>query len=215
MKGDFGELAGFMKKLQKLPQATRDIAIKLAPKLSALVGETMAAQESPTGQEWPATKSGSPAFGGSSSLGYVLSRLVGKASIRTTVLYPLHFHQDGTRRVGRKRMRAIRQAILGGAGRKAAASIAVPRKRKDESEFAYQQRLAAIMARKAARAEAVKGAKMRADFAAEQARSASGWHDPPRPLIPDEGDAIPDRWNATIGDTAREVMKAAGAEEKR
>lgn len=214
LKGDFGELAGFLKKLQKLPGAGREIAIKLAPKTAALVGETMAAQTSPTGEPWPETKSGAPAFGGSSALGHVFSRLVGKSAVRTTVLYPLHFHQDGTRRVGRKRMAAIRKGILGAAGRLAVGLIKIPRKRKDESPFQYEQRVAAAMARKSARKEAVQGAKMRADFAAEQARAASGWHDPPRPMIPDEGDAIPDRWNDTIREVTSDVMRQYGAEER-
>ena len=205
LTGDFAALADFYTRLRKFSDVGRRVATELAPKVEGLVGEAFSSQSSPDGVAWPETKSGAPAFGGGDAGGRVLSRLVGKASVRTTVLYPLHFHQDGTHRVGRKRARAIRQKMLGAAG------IRVPAKRKNESPFAYQNRLAALMARKAARAEAVKGAKLHADFAVAQAREAGGWHDPPRPMIPDEGDDIPNRWVQVITDTARPILAEVGA----
>lgn len=211
MRGNFSELASFLQKLQKLPEASQKIARALAPKVAALVEQTVVAQTSPTGEPWPATKSGAPAFGGATALGHVFSRLAGKSTVRTTVLYPLHFHQDGTMRVGRKGGAKIRRAIVGAATRLVSVGIKVPKKKKGESEFAFQQRLAAIMARNAARREAVKGVKNQVDFAIQQARAAGGFHDPPRPLIPAEDDPIPPKWEKTISATAREVMAPLGA----
>ena len=213
LRGDPSAFAGFIKSIRKLPEASKEIARELSVKLSPLIGESFSAQASPEGAGWPATQTGAPAFLDSDPLGYVLSRVVG-TTVRTALLYPLSFHQEGTRAVGRKRMAAIRRGILGAAGQAAARAIKLPRKRADESEFAYQQRIAIGLARKAARKEAVQGAKMRADFAAEQARAASGWHDPPRPMIPEEGSAIPDSWDALIQATAREVMARYGATPK-
>jgi hypothetical protein len=212
LTGDLTALGGYLKKLQKLPEASREIAVALAPKVAGLVEETFSNQASPVGAPWPATKSGAAAFGGSAGLGYVFSRLRG-LSVVTSVLFPLHFHQDGTRTIGKKRMRAIRSKILGAAGKSAAKAIRVPKKAKGESDFAFQQRLAAMMARKAARKEAVEQHKKRADFAAEEAREASGYHDPPRPMLPEENDAPPDRWESTIRETAQSIMAKYGATE--
>lgn len=176
LRGDFAELAGFMRGLKKMNGASREIAIALAPKTSALVGETMQAQQGPNGEAWPPTKSGAPAFGGANALGYVLSRLSGKNSVRTTVLYPLHFHQDGTHAQGRK----------------------------------YQRKLRAKLRKEGYTKQGIKGAIA----AVDTARKAGGWHDPPRPLIPDEGQAIPPRWEDVIRATARDVMLKYGAEER-
>lgn len=215
LKGDFSELSGFLKKLQKLPDASREIAIKFAPRTAALVGETMAAQESPYGDPWTPTKSGAPAFGGASALGYVLTRLVGKNAVRTTVLYPLHFHQDGTHKVGRKRGRVIARKVLGGAlkslGLKAGGA---PRQKKGESDEAYARRLTAFNAQKELRKRAERELKGSAQAAVDAAREAGGWHDPPRPLIPDDAQGIPALWNDAIQEIARDVMGALGAEER-
>jgi hypothetical protein len=213
LRGDLAALGGYLKKLQKLPQASQRIAVALAPEVAELVRDVFVAQTSPAGDPWVATKSGAPAFAGSSAMGRVLSRLSGKTAVTTTVLYPLHFHQDGTHRVGRKRGAAIRKGIVGAAVRLATAGIKVPRKQKGESEYAYQQRLAAAIARKNARAEAVKSVKNRVAFAIQEARTAGGWHDPPRPMIPDEGDPIPETWMTPIREIARDVMAELGAEE--
>jgi hypothetical protein len=43
-------------------------------------------------------------------------------------------------------------------------------------------------------------------------RKAGAWHDPPRPMIPDDADGIPPVWERTIRDAAIEVMRGAGAE---
>lgn len=211
LTGDFAALADFYSRLRKSSDIGRRIATELAPKVEGLVGQTFAEQAGPNHEAWPPTQSGAPAFEGGDAGGRVLSRLAGKASIKTIVLYPLHFHQDGTHRVGKKRGAAIRRAITGKAGKLAAAGIKVPRKGKDESEFAYQQRLAAMMARAAARKEAVRGVQNQAAFAVAEARTAGGWHDPPRPMIPDEGDPIPDPWVTTIVDTARPILAEIGA----
>jgi hypothetical protein len=212
LKGDFSELSGFLKKLQKLPDASREIAVALAPKTAALVGETMAAQTGPNGEPWPATKSGSPAFGGSSALGYVLSRLSGKSTVRTTVLYPLHFHQDGTHKIGRKRGRKIASKYLGDVLKSLGFKGGMPRRRKGESDEAYAARVQKAQIARDNRARAVKELKSGAAAKVEEAREAGGWHDPPRPMIPDEGAAIPATWNDTIVETATEVMARYGAE---
>lgn len=210
LTGDFAALADFYGRLRKFSDTGRRVAQELAPKLEALVGRTFAEQAGPDHEPWPPTVSGAPAFGGGDAGGRVLSRLVGKSSVSTIVLYPLHFHQDGTHRVGRKSAAKIRKAITGQAGRLAVAGIKVPRKSKNESEFAYQQRLAIAMARKAARAEAVKGVRHQVAFAIETARAAGGWHDPPRPMIPDEGDPVPDPWVKEIVDTVRPILAEVG-----
>lgn len=217
--GDLKALGGYLKKLQKLPEATRDIAVKLAPKVASLVGETMSAQTSPAGAPWLPTKSGAPAFGGASSLGYVFSRVAGKSAVRTTVLYPLHFHQDGTRRIGRKRMRAIANSVIasyvGNVLKQQGLKMAAPRQRKGESDEAYARRVERFAVAKQTRKDARTMARRHGTEAAEAARTAGGWHDPPRPLIPDEGDPIPAKWIDAIRETAREVMVPLGAEERR
>lgn len=214
LTGGTQALAGFLRGIRKLPDAAKEIARELSPKVSELVGESFAAQASPTGQSWPATKSGEPAFGGSNALGYVLSRVVGK-SVRTTVLYPLHFHQDGTHAVGRKRGREIARQItagyVGSVLKQLGLKGSAPKRRKGESDEAYARRLEGYAAARTARSDAQKQAKRFASQAVEDARSAGGWHDPPRPMIPDEGDPIPASWMATIQATAAEVMARHGA----
>lgn len=212
LKGDLTALGGFAKKLQKLPEASAEIALALAPKVAGLVDETFAAQASPSGVSWTPTKSGEPAFAGGETAGRVLSRLVGKATVSTTLLYPLHFHQDGTHVVGRKRGAAIRRGFI--AGRVAVEMkrwAGAPRKRKNETEEQYQARLEYQDARKSARDDARSSAKKAANDAVAQARAAGGWHDPPRPMIPDEGDPIPDTWTAVILATAKPIMLRLGA----
>lgn len=211
LTGDFAALADFYTRLRKFSETGKRIATELAPKVEGLVGQTFAEQAGPNHEAWPATKSGAPAFGGGDAGGRVLSRLSGKSSVSTTLLYPLHFHQDGTHVVGKKRGAAIRRGITGAAGKLAVGAIKVPRKSKGESEFAYQQRLAAGMARRAARAEAVRAVRHQVAFAVLQARNASGWHDPPRPMIPGEGDPVPDPWVAVIVETARPILAEIGA----
>lgn len=215
LSGQFSELSGFMRRLQKFGDTSRRIAVELAPKTSALVGESFTAQASPEGVGWPATKSGAPAFGGGDPLGYVLSRVVGKSSVRTTVLFPLHFHQDGTHRIGRKRGRAIASKIVGGYARSVLAQHglkgAAPRQRKGESDAAFAARVERFARAKAVRKEAQFAAKKHATLAIAEARTAGGWHDPPRPMIPDEGDPIPSRWIETITETARPILAEIGA----
>lgn len=217
LRGDLTALGGFLKKLQKLPDASREIAVALGPVVGGLVEESFESQSSPVGAPWPATKSGEPAFGGSQGMGYVLSRLVGK-SIRTTVLYPLHFHQDGTKRVGRERGRAIASKITGGyvgaVLKQMGLAGGAPRRRKGESDEAYAARLERFTRAKQERRDAKAGAKRFADAAVSAAREAGGWHDPPRPIIPDEGDPIPVRWENPIREVARDVMAKYGATEK-
>lgn len=217
LSGGFAALNGFFRAIRKLPDAAKEIARELSPKVSELVGESFSSQASPTGQTWPATKSGAPAFGGSDALGYVLSRVVG-LSVRTTVLYPLHFHQDGTHAVGRKRGREIARKItagyVGSVLKQLGLKGSAPKRRKGESDEAYAHRLVAYSAARTARSDAQQQAKRHAAQAVEEAREAGGWHDPPRPMIPDEGDPIPASWMATIQATAAEVMARHGAESK-
>lgn len=218
LRGDLKALGGFLKKLQKLPDASREIAVALGPVVGSLVEESFQSQASPNGGSWPATKSGAPAFGGSEGMGYVLSRLVGKLSIRTTVLYPLHFHQDGTHRIGRKRGRKIASKItsayIGNVLKSLGMKGSAPKKRKGESDEAFAERVAKFQAVKQTRSDAKAGAKRRAAEAVEEARTAGGWHDPPRPMIPDEGDPIPVRWEMPIREAASDVMARFGATEK-
>ncbi len=215
LRGQFDELSGFMRRLQKFNDTSRRIAVELAPKTAALVGESFTAQASPEGVSWPATKSGEPAFGGGDALGYVLSRVSGKSSIRTTVLFPLHFHQDGTHRIGRKRGRALASKIVGGYARAVLAQHGLkgsaPRQRKGESDEAFHRRVEAFARAKQVRQEAKLSARKHAASAIAEARVAGGWHDPPRPMIPDEGDPIPSRWVETITETARPILAEIGA----
>jgi signal recognition particle subunit SEC65 len=219
LKGDMQAFAGFLVKLKKLTQASRDIATAFAPKVAGLVEESFSRQASPLGAPWPATKTGAAAFGGGEALGRVLSRVVGKATVRTTVLYPLHFHQDGTHKIGRKRGRAIASKIsgayVGSVLKQMGLKGSAPRQRKDESDAAYQRRVERFQQAKQVRSEAKGAAKKHAAAAVDEARAAGGWHDPPRPMIPDEGDTIPPTWEAQIREVAREVMKAGGATEVR
>mgnify|MGYP000886454205 CR=1 FL=1 len=210
-------LAAFEKKLAKLPEASQKIAIALAPKTSKLVGESFSSQASPVGAPWPATKSGAPAFGGSGAMGYVLSRLAGKLTVRTSVLYPLHFHQDGTHVVGKKRGRRIASKITGAYVGNVLKSLGLkgsaPRQRKGESDDAYKARVAKFTAAKQARTDARGAARRHASAAVQEARTAGGWHDPPRPMLPGEDDPPPPRWEETIRTTARDVMAQLGADE--
>lgn len=218
LRGDLTALGGFLRKLQKLPGASQEIARELAPVVSGLVGESFESQSSPVGAPWPATQTGAPAFGGSEALGYTLTRLAGKNAIRTTVLYPLHFHQDGTKKIGKLRGRKIASKItggyVGGVLRSLGLAGSAPRRRKNESDDAYAARLEKFAAAKRARTEAKGAAKRHAAAAVAEAREAGGVHDPARPMIPDEGDPIPIRWENPIRETARDVMARYGATER-
>jgi hypothetical protein len=211
LNGDFNALAAFHNRIKKLPEATRKIAIALSPKVEKLVDSTIAAAQTPYGEGWVPKKDGGQALAGSDSGGRVLVRIVGKATVRTAILYPFHFHDGGTHAIGRKRGAAIRRGIVGVAARLAIADIKVPRKRKDESEFAYQQRLATLIARRNARAEAVKSVKNRVAFAIQEARSKGGIHNPERQILPREEAGIPQAWTDTIRDEAVKVMSEGGA----
>jgi hypothetical protein len=215
LSGQFSELSGFLRRLQKFSEKSREIAIRLAPEVSELVHESFEMQASPEGVAWPRTKSGAPAFEGKAPMGHVLSRVVGKSSIRTTVLFPLHFHQDGTHRIGRKRGRAIASKITGGYARSVLAQHglkgAAPRQRKGESDAAFAARVERFARAKAVRKEAQLAAKKHAAAAIAEARTAGGWHDPPRPMIPGENDPIPARWVETITETARPILAEIGA----
>lgn len=218
LTGDFAALATFYGRLRKFSEASRKIAQAVSPKVEGLVNEGFAGQHGPNGEVWPPTKSGAPAFGGGDSGGRVLSRLVGKSSVRTTVLWPLHFHQDGTHRIGRKRGRAIAAKIMGGYAkavlRQHGLTGAGPRKRKGESDAAFAARVERFAKAKQMRQEARGSAKKHAAAAVEEARAAGGWHDPPRPMIPDENDAIPPTWIEVIGDAARPVLEEIGATQR-
>jgi hypothetical protein len=209
--GNFDALAAFHNRIKKLPEAARKIAIALSPKVEKLVDNTIATATTPYGEGWVPKKDGGQALAGSDSGGRVLVRLVGKATIRTAILYPYHFHDAGTHTIGRKRGAAIRRSIVGAAARLAVADIKVPRKRKDETEFAYQQRLATLIARRNARVEAVKGVKNQVSFAIQEARAAGGIHNPERQILPREEEGIPTTWSDTIRDEAVKVMAAGGA----
>lgn len=219
LSGDLQAIRGLSKKLEKLQTAPQAIARALSPRIAPLVTETFAAQAGPSGGAWPPTKSGAPAFVGSDASMRVLSRLTGKASVRTTVLFPLHFHQDGTHVVGRKRGRKIASkltdsyvgAVLSQQGMKGSA----PKRRKDESAEAFAHRLERYANVKATRSDARRAARGFAADAVAEARAAGGWHDPPRPMIPDEGDPIPGTWDAVIVKAARDVMATYGITEMR
>lgn len=111
LTGDTKALEAFGKRIRKLEGVPRVVAEKASPKISALVTASFGAQSSPYGAGWVPTKSGAPAFGGGNALGRVLVRLVGKATIRTSVLYPLHFHNAGTHTHGRKYQARMRKAL--------------------------------------------------------------------------------------------------------
>lgn len=175
ISGDFAALAGWYKRLAKLQDASKEIAQAVAPKVEGLVNDTFREQASPEGEAWTPTKSGAPAFGGSDSGGRVFARLVGKSTVRVSVLYPLHFHQDGTHTKGRKFQRAMRRSL-----------------RKE----GYSAR-------------GIRGIVDQFDIG----RRAGAYHDPPRPMIP-EGD-IPAKWADTITSTARPILAAAGATERK
>ena len=111
LSGDFNALAAFFSKLKKLDGVSRKIAIEASPKIEALVDATIAAAQSPYGVGWKPKKGGGQALAGSSSAGRVLVRLVGKSQIKTSVLYPYHFHDGGTFSGGRIAMRAVRKKL--------------------------------------------------------------------------------------------------------
>ncbi len=215
LTGDFNALAAFHNKIKSLKGVSREIALKVSPVIEPLVDASMAAGGDAYGAGWVPKKGGGQALAGSTTGGRVLVRLVGTATIRTSLLYPYHFHDGGTRRVGRKRMAAIRRAIVGSATRLATADIKVPKKKKGESPYAYNNRVAATMARAAARKEAVQGVKNRVSFAQQEARAAGGMHDPERPIIPREEQGIPSMWEKAIKAEAIAVMAKYGATEKR
>lgn len=219
LTGDFKALEAFEKRLGKLKDASRAIAERVSPKIATLVTSTFGAQSTPYGIGWIPTKSGAPAFGGGDAAGRVLVRLVGKNMIRTSVLYPLHFHNAGTHFIGRKRGAAISRRVtsgyVGAVLRQSGLRGGAPRQRKTESDEAYLQRLQAFAANKAVRAAAKGMAKKHAREAAEEARAAGGWHDPPRPMIPDDGDGIPRPWEDAIRVEARAVLADVCAQEKR
>lgn len=191
LKGDLQALRGFEKKLSKLKGASQEIARRVSPKIEPLVNESIGASATPYGDPWKPTKSGQPALSGAVSSGRVLVRLVGKSTIRTALLYPLHFHHGGTRTHGRRAQRKMRRDLeaemkvktLGAAGRVAA-------------------RLA--IKRKLGWFEAMRRAGM----------AGNVW-DPERPIIPSDAQGVPAPWGVVITGEAREVMREAGAVEKK
>lgn len=213
---DGGSLREFERRLRKLPEAQKSMARQIAPVCEKLANSTIEEQRSPFGEPWVATKTGVPAFLGSTTAGRILSRVVSDREVRTTVLYPLHFHQDGTHVVGRKRGASIKRGILsaysGAVLKQMGLSGSAPRKRKDESDAAYQARVAKWEHAKGIRKEARAQAKGHAAAAFEEARAAGGVHDPARPLIPDEGDPIPPTWDTEITARARVVLSWYGVE---
>lgn len=219
LKSDASALKAFEAKLRKLPEASKAIARAIAPTVQELANKTIADQAGPNGEDWPATKSGAAAFAGSSTAGRILARVVkdGRA-VRVTVLYPLHFHQEGTHTIGRKRSSAIRRNVLnaysGAVLKQMGLRAGAPRRRKDESDAAYQHRLERFEAAKQVRKDARSAAKKFATEAVDKAVAAGGIHDPKRPFIPEEDDALPVSWDKPIADKARVVMAWYGAEER-
>lgn len=207
--GDVRALEAFEKRLRKLSKASQEVARALQPRTAKLVQDTVRSQASPEGAPWPATKSGAPAFGGGDASGRVLSRLAGKLTVITTVLHPLHFHQEGTHAVGRKRGAAVKRAVISGYAsgvlRSMGLRASAPRQRKGESDEAYRGRMDHYATARAAKSEARKVARRHAEAAYQEARAAGGIHDPPRPMLPQEG-STPAAWVQTIERTAREVL---------
>lgn len=173
LQGDFSALAAFHNRLRKLSGATREIALTVSPQIEGLVNGSFAGQSTPYGESWTPTKSGAPAFGGGDSGGRVLVRLVGKATVKTSVLYPLHFHNQGTHAGGRKAQAKLRKKLRGEGYSRAG----------------------------------IKGVLQQLNAG----RKAGAWHDPPRPMIPDDAAGIPPEWSNTIRQAATAVLSKAGA----
>lgn len=217
LSGDAGALGFFEKRIRKLSSASQEVARALVPATAGLVREQIQAQQSPSGAPWIPTQSGAAAFVGSDAAGRVLSRLAGKLTVTTTVLFPLHFHQEGTHSIGRKRGAAVKRAVIGGYAANVLRSLglrgAAPRRRKDESEEAYRGRMDRYATARAAKGEARKMARGHAQAAYEEARATGDMHDPARPMIPEEG-STPAKWVETITVTARDVLQRLEAEER-
>lgn len=109
--GDYGALRRYVVQLIGMKEATRQIARAAVPKITEIIDQQFSSGTDPYGNAWVPLKTGQQPFSGRDSAGRVDVRLVddGKA-IRTTVVYPMHFHQDGTHSGGRKAARKLRRA---------------------------------------------------------------------------------------------------------
>ncbi len=128
--GDFATVKEWIKSLDGLKTATKTIAAAALPKLKPLVSAEFSSGTDPYGAAWQPKVDGSQPFAGSDADGRVQMRLVaGGTIIRTTVAYPMHFHQDGTRGGGRKSARKLRASLRKAGHDKASQKAAVEKMR--------------------------------------------------------------------------------------
>jgi hypothetical protein len=229
VSGDFAALKKFAKGVDGLKNATKYIAAAAAPKIAARATLQINGQETPYGEAWIASKSGKPVLQGTAADVSVRLKQGGRA-IRISIGYPLAFHNDGTRRGGKKtaaRLRAAQKArgALRGSWTAQAKRNAPPpppkqRERRTKGEefdaFAFARRVRAMEERAMKRLATFKAKQaLRAKLKAQVDNKIAGLrgmvHDPRRPIIPNEDEGIPDAWRGDVLDAARAVMAAGGA----
>lgn len=226
--GDFAALKQFAKKVEGLKNATKYIAAAAAPKIAARATVQINGQETPYGEAWIASKSGKPLLQGTAADVTVRLKSGGKA-IRISIGYPLAFHNDGTRRGGKKtaaKLRAAQKArgALRGAWTAEAKRKNPPPARKrgrrkksenyDAFEFAARVREMeerALKKRATFKAKQAKRAALKAQIDNKLAGLRGQVHNPRRPIIPNEDEGVPDAWRADVLDATRTVMEAGGA----
>jgi len=110
--GDTAQIAKFIEQVGGMKQATKKIGKAVLPKLEGLIEAEFSSSTGPYGQTWQPKKDGGAPFVGHSASKRVKFKLLNEGrTIRTTVAYPMHFHQDGTFSGGRKTQRRLRKKL--------------------------------------------------------------------------------------------------------
>lgn len=124
--GNLDKLAARVLKLKAVAEKSiRDAA----PKIQGLIEAEFSAGSGPYGAPWQAKKDGGAPFSGTSADGWVKVKVIGKTTIKATIVKPGVFHNAGTKSFGRKSAKALRAALkLEGYARKGIKGIVAERK---------------------------------------------------------------------------------------
>lgn len=190
--GDFAGLANFQGRLAGAAGLPRRVAIEAIPELKALVAEEFASGEDPYGNPWAPLKDGGDPL--QPLADEVKTTLVGGTTIRVSTSSYLNFHHHGTHNIAKR---------------------TAAKKLRNELKAAYAG------AKDAGKLQGKAGRGLRASFAAEKKSvkanaasisTASGVHDPERPVIPNDAASIPQPWADVLEKIADRVLATLGAE---
>ena len=192
LDGDFAGLANFQAKLAAAPGLPKRVAVEAIPELRALVAQEFSASEDPYGNPWIPLKTSGPPLQPLSD--EVRVTLVGGAAIRISTHGYLNFHNAGTHNIGKRSAAKKLRGEL-----KARTSAA---------------RLSGELKGKVGRGkrEALALEKKSVKETAAKVSAASGYHDPPRPVIPNDAASIPQKWAEVLDKVASNIIAGLGAQ---